>query len=60
VPFLKTSYPVTATLSVAPDQVKFVVVWVVPAAVKVGAVGATVSVDPAVIVKLVFETSKKI
>jgi hypothetical protein len=37
-----------------------VVVCVVPDAAKVGAVGATVSEEPAVIVKFVLETSKKI
>ena len=47
-------------MSVEAVQDKFVVVCVVPEAVKfVGADGATVSVDPAVIVKLVLETSKK-
>ena len=54
------SYPITATLSVAPDQDKIVLVCVVPEAANVGAVGATVSVVPDVMVKFVFDTSKKI
>ena len=42
-PALYTSYPVTATLSVAAVQDKLVVVCVVPEADNVGAVGAVVS-----------------
>lgn len=57
---LYTSYPVTPTLSVAAVQDKLVVVVVVPEAVRlVGAEGAVVSDVPAVMVKLVFDTSKK-
>ena len=41
-----TSYPVTPTLSVAPDHERLVVVAVVPEAARVGAVGATVSGVP--------------
>lgn len=40
---------------------KFVAVWVVPEAARlVGTVGAVVSPEPAVMVKLVLEISKKI
>ena len=54
-------YPVTPTLSVEAVQDKLVLVWVVPEAVKfVGVEGAVVSDVPAVIVKFVFDTSKKI